>query len=91
MKTRKERYKENREIRKKLGIIRKRCSGCGCYIEGRHKVWCKKMICKCGVCGEEDVECEPLDEGWERRQCNAINRRLDNLLKIGKQREEMEK
>lgn len=48
MKTRKERYKENREIRKKLGIIRKRCSGCGCYIEGRHKVWCKKMICKCG-------------------------------------------
>ena len=39
-KTRRERYKETRRIRKKLGNERTRCKDCGCYIKGRHKVWC---------------------------------------------------
>ena len=43
MVTRKEQYARNRKYRKLLGIIRKKCEGCGCYIEGRHKVWCSVL------------------------------------------------
>ena len=45
MRTRKERYEENRKIRNKLRIARKKCKYCGCYILGRHKGWCKMLIC----------------------------------------------
>jgi len=38
---RKERYKQNRKFKEKLGITQTRCKDCGCYTKGRHKVWCK--------------------------------------------------
>lgn len=38
---RRERYRENRKQREILGGIRTKCDDCGCYIKGRHKVWCK--------------------------------------------------
>ena len=38
---RREWYKENSRRRKELGIVRKKCKYCGCYIKGRHKIWCK--------------------------------------------------
>jgi len=43
MKTRKERYAGNRKLRRKLGIIRKRCKACGCFILNRHKEWCPEL------------------------------------------------
>ena len=40
MVTRKEYYKKNRKEREALGTTRTKCKDCGCYIKGRHKVWC---------------------------------------------------
>lgn len=49
--TRKEAYKRNRKDRiilakKGIAPLRKRCKYCGCYIEGRHKIWCESEEAK---------------------------------------------
>lgn len=35
------RYRAKRKERELLGITRTKCKDCGCYIKGRHRVWCK--------------------------------------------------
>jgi len=41
MVTRKEAYARNRRDRRILGTTRTKCKYCGCYLKGRHKIWCR--------------------------------------------------